>query len=266
MKKRILIIVGVIILILISLGLFTSYVDSARVRNGVEPKYVIKLVNKSGNKVTYYGLGYKVIRYVSVSPNEPYKNNIGVKYGGWFMKYELEEKESISIKLLDSGKTVEINGKENIDFITSLFKDSKYINEDCEGINTHEITVDNEKYYLKESCKEIQKGNKQAEISEEDLKRFLKIVEDYNVTISNDKEYEFVGTIIEAYDNSIVVEPEEGTLERNSSDKISMGIQRPTSGIIDFYVVGNKVKITYNGNINESYPAQIGAIKIELVS
>ena len=60
MKKRILIIVGVIILILVSFGLFTSYVDSARVRNGVEPKYVIKLVNKSGNKVTYYGLGYKV--------------------------------------------------------------------------------------------------------------------------------------------------------------------------------------------------------------
>lgn len=265
MKKKVSIIIGAIILIFVSLGLFTSYVDSARVRNGVEPKYVIKLVNKSGNKVTYYGLGYKVIRYVSVSPNEPYKNNIGVKYGSWFMKYELEEKESISIKLLDSGKVLEVSGKENIDFITSLFKDSKYINEDCDGINTHEITVDNVKYYLKESCKEIQKGNKQAEISEEDLNRFLKIIDDYNGTISSE-EHVFIGTIIEAYDTSIVVEPEKGTYERNSSDKISMGIERPTSGIIDFYVVGNKVKITYNGNINESYPALIEAIKIELVS
>lgn len=267
MKKKVLVIVGVIFIILIALGLFTSYVDSARVRNGVEPKYVIKLVNESGSKVTYYGLGYKVIRYVSVSPSEPYKNNIGVKYGNWFMKYDLEpEEESINIKLLDSGKNISVKGSENVNFITSLFKDSKYINEDCDGINTHEIIIDNVKYYLKESCLEIQKGNKQASISEEDLNKFLKIIDDYDVTISDDKEYTFIGTIIEAFDDSIIVEPGEDTIERKSSDKISMGIERPTSGIIDFYVVGNKVKITYNGNINESYPAQISAIKIELVS
>ena len=36
-------------------------------------------------------MGYKVVRYPAVSPNEPYKNNRGVKYGSWFMKYELEE-------------------------------------------------------------------------------------------------------------------------------------------------------------------------------
>ena len=33
----------------------------------------------------------------------------------------------------------------------------------------------------------------------------------------------------------------------------------------DFYVVGNKVRVTYNGFVNESYPAQIDAIKVELV-
>ena len=266
MKKKILIIVGVIVLILLATGLFTSYIDSARVRNGIEPKYVIKLVDKTGSKITYYGLGYKVIRYVSVSPNEPYKNNIGVKYGSWFMEYELEEKETIGIKLLDSDKIVEVTGRKDIDFIISLFIDSKYINDECDGINTYEITINNEKYYLKESCMEIQKGDKQTEISQEDLNVFLKIVDDYNVTISDEKEYTFIGTIIEADNNSIVVEPEEGTTERNSSDKIRMSINRPTSGVNDFYVVGNKVKITYNGNINESYLAQISAIKIELVS
>ena len=45
----------------------------------------------------------------------------------------------------------------------------------------------------------------------------------------------------------------------------SMGITRPTNGTDDFYVVGNKVKITYNGMIMESYPAQIFATKIELM-
>ena len=45
-----------------------------------------------------------------------------------------------------------------------------------------------------------------------------------------------------------------------------MGITRPTNGINDFCVVGNKVKITYNGMIMESYPAQIIATKIELAN
>jgi len=90
-----------------------------------------------------------------------------------------------------------------------------------------------------------------------------------NDSIDNDykkteEQYEFTATIIEAYESSILVEPEEGTNERKSSDKISMGITRPTNGTNDFYVVGNKVKITYNGMIMESYPAQIIATKIEL--
>ena len=93
MKKKILIITGIIITILIAAGLVTSYIDMARVRNSVEPKYTIKITTDDGNKVTYWGLGYKVVRYPSVSPNEPYKNNKGVKFGSWFMKYELEEEK-----------------------------------------------------------------------------------------------------------------------------------------------------------------------------
>ena len=96
------------------------------------------------------------------------------------------------------------------------------------------------------------------------------IADTNNETIDEDykkieeEQYEFVGTIIGAYESSILVEPEEGTNERKSSDKISMHITRPTNGTNDFYVVGNKVKITYNGMIMESYPAQIVATKIEL--
>ena len=90
MKKKVLIIIGIIVIFLVAIGLVTSYIDSARVRNAVEPKYTLKIVTDGGNKVTYWGLGYKVIRYPAVSPNEPYKNNLGVKYGSWFMKYDLK--------------------------------------------------------------------------------------------------------------------------------------------------------------------------------
>lgn len=93
MKKKMFIILCIVVALLITTALVTSYADSARVRNSVEPVHTIKIVSEDGNKVTYWGLGYKVIRYPSVSPNEPYKNNRGVKYGGWFMNYELPIEE-----------------------------------------------------------------------------------------------------------------------------------------------------------------------------
>ena len=272
MKNKILIITLIVIVLFAILGIITKYVDGGRVATNNEPKHCIKIVSKDGNKITYWGLGYKVIRYIAVSPKEPYKNNLGTKMGSWFMNYELSDYESINIELLMEGKTIEITKRKDIETIISLLKDSKYISELCNGINTHKIILDNEIYNIKENCKAIQKGNKQAEITDEDFEVLKKIIEDYNEADANidvqkdDEQHVFVGTIIEAWDNSIIVEPDKGTNERKSSDKISMKINRPTNGTNDFYVVGNKIKIAYNGIIMESYPAQIVATRIELAN
>lgn len=102
MKKKLIIIVTIIGIILL-LSLYTHYIDSARVRNSVEPKFTIKIISDNGEKVTYWGLGYKVIRYTKVSPSEPFKNNKGVKYGSWFMNYVLED-ELIDTKDYDEYK------------------------------------------------------------------------------------------------------------------------------------------------------------------
>ena len=91
MKKKVIISILIAAIILFIVSLITNYIDGARVRTGYEPKYCLKTINYDGNKVTYWGLGYKVIRYVGVSPKEPYQNNIGVKMGNWFMTYELDE-------------------------------------------------------------------------------------------------------------------------------------------------------------------------------
>ena len=93
MKKKVIISIVIVTIILFTVSLITNYIDSARVRTGYEPRYCLKIINNDGNKVTYWGLGYKVIRYVGVSPNEPYKNNIGVKMGNWFMTYKLDEND-----------------------------------------------------------------------------------------------------------------------------------------------------------------------------
>jgi len=177
MKNKKVIIIVIISVILVIAGLVTSYIDSARVRNSMEPKFAIKIVTNGGNKVTYWGLGYKVIRYPGVSPHEPYQNSLGVKYGSWFMKYELSNYENIEIELLMDGKKFQVSKMEDVEFIINLLKDSKYINELCEGMNTHKITIGDEVYYLKEDCSEIQRGDKQAVISKDDLEKFLEIVE-----------------------------------------------------------------------------------------
>lgn len=73
----------------------------------------------------------------------------------------------------------------------------------------------------------------------------------------------FYGTIIESKDNNIIVEPREGENIRKSADKISIGLGEYSDVV---YMVGTNVKITYDGTIMESYPAQVKAIKIELKS
>ena len=175
MKKKIGVIIGIFVIVLIVIGIITNYLDSGRVTTGHEPKYCIKIVSNDGSKVTYWGLGYKVIRYVGVSPNEPYENNIGVKMGSWFMNYDLPNEKVITIEY--EGKTIEINNYDDINKIYNILVNSKYNSEICDGINTHKIIIDNEVYYLKESCQEIQKGDKQSKISKEDLDTILKIID-----------------------------------------------------------------------------------------
>lgn len=186
MKKKICISIGIVLIILIIVGIITNYVDSGRVTTGHEPKYCIKVISNDGSKVTYWGLGDKVIRYVGVSSNEPYESNIGVKMGSWFMKYELPKSNTIEIEY--QGQNIIINNTKDIGIIENILLNSKYNNEICNGINTHKITLNNDVYYIKESCKEIQKGNKQAIISSEDLEIINSIISNKMNNVQNKEE------------------------------------------------------------------------------
>lgn len=173
--KKICISIILVIIMLIIAGIITNYIDTGRVTTGHEPQYCIKIVSNSGNKITYWGLGYKVVRYTKISPNEPYENNIGVKMGNWFMKYDLPKEKNIIIEHED--KTIKITNHNDINKISNILENSKYNAPICDGINTHKISINNEIYYLKESCKEIQKGDKQSAITQEDLNTILEIID-----------------------------------------------------------------------------------------
>ncbi len=76
-------------------------------------------------------------------------------------------------------------------------------------------------------------------------------------------EKSFFAKVIEADASYIIVEPNEDEEERKSADKISIGLDKNSDTL---YMFGTNVKITYDGTIMDSYPAQIKATKIEVKS
>lgn len=184
--KIVLIIIGV--LILFAIIFFT--VDYSRVQKQEEPIFGIKTINYDGSKVTYWGLGYKVIRYVGVSPDEPFESNIGVKIGSWFMKYELPKTDNIKIEY--EGKLITITDTKDIETIKNILENANYINDTCDGITTHKVTLNSDVYYIKEDCKEIQKGEKQATLTDENLNIINNIISNILKNKSNDVTNTFI--------------------------------------------------------------------------
>ena len=97
--------------------------------------------------------------------------------------------------------------------------------------------------------------------NELDMDVYIKCKDYEDENYSNwEERHLFIATILEVNENSIMVKPVEGSYESKSSDKII--IKRIDS---DNYEIGDKLKITYNGLIEESYPAQISTTQIEII-
>ena len=183
MKKGIkifLIILGVIII----LGLIFFAVDYNRIQKQEKPIFCIKnaIINDGGGTEEYFGLGYKVIDFNMLNGYDE------MKIGSWFMKSEdfKDEYSTYTEKLADT--KVIVNGYNNIPSITITNEDAntikkildsfKYDEELCDGIYSYEIIINDEEHYMvKRDCKAIEKGDKQANITDEELKEIEEIIE-----------------------------------------------------------------------------------------
>jgi len=65
----------------------------------------------------------------------------------------------------------------------------------------------------------------------------------------------FQATILEIHDGYYLVEPVEGSAERNSADQITVPMKNMDAS--SELEVGDALEIEYDGSIAESYPAQI---------
>lgn len=75
------------------------------------------------------------------------------------------------------------------------------------------------------------------------------------------KEYSFYGTITQVEENLFFVKPDENEEIRKSTDLIMVGKLKLETNVK--FEIGEEIKITYDGDVMDTYPAQIKAIKYE---
>ncbi len=180
--------------------------------------------------------------------------------------YEGLKIEFLGLKLFDNTKVYQAsilyacdttpNGVNDI--ITKFFTDNAnsdsnmaywYVDETNSKVNVGMIDINNEKQEefinsVFESCGTA----------------YLKLIKDKRIIEFKESKGIFTGEIIEFKNDSILVKilsEEVGTI---ASDKVYV-----QSKDANKYKIGNKVKITYNGQILTSYPPQVGGFKIELI-
>lgn len=81
----------------------------------------------------------------------------------------------------------------------------------------------------------------------------------YNVTLlaGHDKIPSFDGVVLEVYGSSILIEADEGSPVRASSDKLSVSTDIESHLRPDKISAGDRVRVFYSGAIMETYPAQL---------
>ncbi len=95
-----------------------------------------------------------------------------------------------------------------------------------------------------------------------DAEEVIEFIKTINIISQN--EYSFCGTIVQVEENLFFVEPDEGEEIRKSADKIM--VQKLQIDTNVKFEIGERVKITYDGDVMTSNPAQIKAIKYEAIN
>lgn len=83
------------------------------------------------------------------------------------------------------------------------------------------------------------------------------------LTSCKSETYEFNGEIIEIYGSSAIVLIDENEDIRNSGDKVDVDLTKNTD--VEFSI-GDRVKVEYDGKVQEKYPLGINIISVELIS
>ena len=202
--KKLLKVVGLILVILIILGIIFFIIDYSRVQNNETPLFCILKdeANDGGTKI-YLGLGYKVIDFHTLAGYDD------IKIGSWFMDYndfeheikEYEEKNELKTsnnfeiifydrQPIESYKTYTVLGKDETDkYDYTIYGYNGKVN----------IKINEEEYSLREALID----NKIT--MEEIIAKADKDVEEKNINRNEYQEGGSTGAKIYQYDNYTII-------------------------------------------------------------
>lgn len=135
------------ILFIVLIAIIFGVVDYRRVRKGDLPLFMIRVSNEHDTYQNYVGLGYLLKRKVNVSYREPFYLDDDIRFGLWFLTWELKQYTSIMYLY-----TIETDEIKKCDKTQNL-----YYREDDKNIYTY--CLNSIKTNAKEDYKEYMKNN-----------------------------------------------------------------------------------------------------------
>lgn len=252
MKKIIKLIIAIIFALAV-IGGVTFLVDCSSIRSEKEPVFArMTKTLDDGGTIIYTGLGYKIIDFNMLNGYDE------TKIGTWFMKYEdfkdEYQKYDKNTKPIDEDKKedkydTEPSGDIEKESGEKMPQSGDTTISSGENMTTSGETIENSGDKKDEPSQSTPSGDSEESGDTE-----------------KDQKPSFIGSITGIKNTTIIVTPLEDQEISKSSDMISFSIEKLENAISQNYIVGQKVKVTYTGDIKETYPAQIDATKLEIIN
>ncbi len=249
MKKVINLVIAIIVALAIISGIMIL-VDCSSIKSEKEPIFAkMSVTLNDGGTVIYTGFGYKIIDFHMLNGYDETKvGTLFTKpedFSEEYKKYDVnlipkddDKKQNNGDNKINSGDTEKESGDKN-----QVSGDTTISSGEHEVNSGDNATVSGEKNNSIEQP--TQSGDLEKSGDKEEVETF------------------FIGSIIGIKGDIMLVTPLEDQEILKSSDIISFSIKNENS---KDYIIGQKVKVTYIGDVKETYPAGVDAISVDIVN
>lgn len=240
MKKIIKLVIAIIVALLIISGVMIL-VDCSAIKSEKAPIFArMSDALNDGGTVIYTGFGYKIIDFHMLNGYDE------TKVGTLFTKPEDFKSEY-----------------EKFDKNLRPIEDEKQ-NEEEKNISSGDIVKESGDNVKESGEKNIISGDNS--IKSGDNNEIVEKISSGDLKNSGDETKEeklsFIGYIVGLKGDTAIVKPLEEQEINKSSDMISFSTK---SIVTQNFMIGQKIKVTYSGDIKETYPAHVDAVNVEIV-
>lgn len=202
------------------------------------PYVVTKVTNNTG-KTIVYGTPYSVFRH------ENGKKIYDFEFRLWTTPLFMSNEKTITRKLSLEGFDISKSGKYSVEFNFGVGEDA----------DADEFTAVVE-FYIEESVTGFDVPTSDPSVQPETPTASG----EYTTTVAPGENPFFNATVLEVNERNILVEPLEGEDERRSASQIYVSTDVISTIPVPELQKGDEVRIVYNGEIQETYPAQISKV------